>query len=317
MNLLNFVLISLFNGASIAQTALYNIGIYPEAVYTSEVDKHALLHEQSIYPENIVLGDVTEINFSALLEDIKRDFGEDVHIMLVGGSPCQNFSFVGSRKGMVTKDNIEVTTLSQYLEFKSKGFEFHGSSFLFWEFMRAKRELNPTTFLLENVRMANDSKEVITQAMGCDPVEYDSALLSAQQRKRLYWFNWENPTIEDIGVKLYDVLDHSEPFRPIGKWVLSTNWGTSQKKHSKLDKLRTVYSEKSFTLTTKKTHSSQYYLNADRTMYRNLTIKEFEELQTFPKDWTKVKGIPTGARYKLVGNAWTLDVIEELFIALI
>ena len=74
--------------------------------------------------------------------------------LLIGGSPCQNFSFAGKMNGASTKDNIEITSLEQYLDLKEKGFEFDGYSYLFWEYVRVLKESKPKYFLLENVKMS-------------------------------------------------------------------------------------------------------------------------------------------------------------------
>lgn len=90
---------------------------------------------------------------------------------------------------MSTKDNQDILTLKHYLQLKEEGFEFEGQSYLFWEYMRLLDEVKPTYFLLENVMMSQKWKEVLTGAIGIDPIMINSALLSAQNRKRLYWTN--------------------------------------------------------------------------------------------------------------------------------
>jgi len=122
----------------------------------------------------------------------------DVHTLgkidlLIGGSPCQSFSFAGKRKGMSTKDEVEILSMDQYLELKEQNFEFEGQSYLFWEYMRILtdlRKINPDVkFLLENVMMGEKWEKVLSKAIGVNPIEINSALVSAQNRKRLYWTN--------------------------------------------------------------------------------------------------------------------------------
>jgi DNA (cytosine-5)-methyltransferase 3A len=94
---------------------------------------------------------------------------------------------------MSTKDSIEILTLEHYLELKSQKFEFEGQSYLFWEYMRVLtdiRKVNPDVkFLLENVMMGEKWQRILTQAIGINPIEINSALVSAQNRRRLYWTN--------------------------------------------------------------------------------------------------------------------------------
>ena len=140
--------------------------------------------------------------------------------ILIGGSPCQSFSFAGKRKGMSTKDEQEILTLEHYLQLKSEGFEFEGQSYLFWEYMRLLNEVKPTYFLLENVMMGEKWEKVLSKAIGVKPIMINSALLSAQNRQRLYWTNIGlepqglfgdlETTIQqpkDKGILLKDILD--------------------------------------------------------------------------------------------------------------
>jgi site-specific DNA-cytosine methylase len=133
------------------------------------------------FPDTIQLGDVRNID--------ARTLG---HIdLLMGGSPCQSFSFAGKRAGMSTKQNEEIYTLERYLELKQAGFEFEGQSYLFWEYVRILQELresNPDVyFLLENVEMGKKWEKVLSEAIGLQGVHINSALVSAQIRKCIYW----------------------------------------------------------------------------------------------------------------------------------
>ena len=94
---------------------------------------------------------------------------------------------------MSTSTNEKVLTLDRYLELKRAGFEFEGQSYLFWEYVRILaevREANPDVFfLLENVEMGKRWECVINEALGVRGVHINSALVSAQTRKRIYWTN--------------------------------------------------------------------------------------------------------------------------------
>lgn len=175
--------LSLFDGMSCGQIALRELGIIPEVYYASEIDKFAIGQTQLNFPDTIQLGSVTEVDGTKLG---RID-------LLIGGSPCQSFSFAGKRVGMVTTDKEEIHTLERYLELKQEGFQFEGQSYLFWEYMRILREVqqvNPDVlFLLENVEMGKKWEEVLNKAIGLKGVHINSALVSAQTRKRIYWTN--------------------------------------------------------------------------------------------------------------------------------
>jgi len=171
--------LSLFDGMSCGQQALERAGIKVDNYYASEIDKYAIQVTMANYPKTIQLGSVVNVNAKDLP---KID-------LLIGGSPCQSFSFAGKRKGMSTKDEQEILTLEHYLQLKEEGFEFEGQSYLFWEYMRLLNEVNPTYFLLENVMMGEKWEKILSKAIGFKPIMINSALVSAQNRQRLYWTN--------------------------------------------------------------------------------------------------------------------------------
>jgi DNA (cytosine-5)-methyltransferase 3A len=129
--------LSLFDGMSCGQIALNKLGIKYENFYSSEIDKHAMKVTQHNFPNTIQIGDVTQVNANNLP---KID-------LLIGGSPCQGFSFSG--KGLNFEDP------------RSK---------LFFEFVRLVKETKPRYFLLENVKMKKEHEQVITDYLGVEPI---------------------------------------------------------------------------------------------------------------------------------------------------
>ena len=192
--------LSLFDGMSCGQIALNKAGIKYDAYFASEVDKYAIKVAQANYPNTIQIGDVTKVDHTRL------PFGGID--LLMGGSPCQGFSFAG----------------------KQLNFDDPRSK-LFFEFIRLRDELKPKYVLLENVRMKKESENVITKYMGFSPQAMNSADVSAQNRHRLYWFGYLNesleyeqipiPPIEDKGIVIKDILEDL-PFEDIPNYLNNT-----------------------------------------------------------------------------------------------
>jgi DNA (cytosine-5)-methyltransferase 3A len=202
--------LSLFDGMSCGQQALERVGIKVDNYFASEIDKYAITVTMANYPNTKQLGSVTQVDGYSLP---KID-------LLIGGSPCQSFSFAGKRKGMSTKDEQEILTLEHYLELKSQEYEFEGQSYLFWEYMRLLNEVKPKYFLLENVMMGEKWEKILSKAIGVNPIMINSSLVSAQNRQRLYWTNIGmkpsglfgdlESTIQqpkDLGILLKDILE--------------------------------------------------------------------------------------------------------------
>jgi DNA (cytosine-5)-methyltransferase 3A len=202
--------LSLFDGMSCGQQALQRAKIKVNQYFASEIDKYAIKVTMANYPNTIQLGSVLNVNACDLP---KID-------LLIGGSPCQSFSFAGKRKGMATKDEIEIHTIEHYLQLKNDGYEFEGQSYLFWEYIRILNEVKPKYFLLENVIMGEKWERILSRAIGVNPIKINSALVSAQNRRRLYWTNIGMKSAglfgdiesiiqqpKDIGILLKDILE--------------------------------------------------------------------------------------------------------------
>lgn len=269
--------LSLFDGIGCARLALERAGIKIDKYYSSEVKLSALKVLDYHYNDIEHLGDINNYN------DWKI---ENIDI-IVGGSPCQDLSIANKKR---------------------KGLNGDRSS-LFYRFVDCLKKFKPKYFLLENnSSMPIKDKQEISNVLGVEPIEINSSLVSAQTRKRLYWTNIPNITQpKDKNILLKDIIDTDR------KWFdilpcFTRKWQNTDR----IKLIGKITRDKSYTLTTKKCHTTNYYLNEDETKMTNLDIHEWEKLQTLPVGYTDC-GITYGDRFDLVGNAWTVDVIAHIF----
>ena len=311
--------LSLFDGMSCGQIALNRVGIKYDNYFASEIDKHAIKVTQTNYPNTIQLGDVTKVK-GCDLPKIE---------LLIGGSPCQGFSFAG--KGLNFEDP------------RSK---------LFFEFVRLKNETQPKYWLLENVKMKAEHQNIISEILGVKPILINSEIVSAQSRERLYWTNIpikELPT--DKGILLKDIIEIGEPIKEKSQTILATLYKENAKsmiKRNKAGLLVKMSSEnpriKELSITDRgiRPHrndkrksgiseigtihypdTKSYTITANHAPkvlteiigWRKLTPKECERLQTVPDNYTEC--VSDTQRYKMLGNGWTVDVIAHIFGSLL
>ena len=209
--------LSLFDGISCGQIALEKVGIEVENYFASEIDKYAMQITMANYPNTKQLGDVRNVT-AKNLPNID---------LLIGGSPCQGFSFAGA--GLNFEDE------------RSK---------LFFEFVRLKNELKPKYFLLENVKMKQEFQDIISEQLGVKPIMINSSLVSAQNRERLYWTNI--PVIgqpNDKGILLKDIIEDGECLKDKSQTILATLYKENAKSMIKRNKqglliLKNIYPKK-------------------------------------------------------------------------
>ena len=318
--------LSLFDGMSCGRLALDRANISVENYYASEIDKYAIKVAQANYPNTVQLGDVTkwkewDIDWSSI-------------DLLIGGSPCQGFSFAG----------------------KQLAFDDPRSAlfFMYVDILNHIKSVNPDVrFMLENVRMKKEYLDIISEQLEVEPVFINSALVSAQNRQRYYWCNWNVEPPENKGVVLADILecdfvDRDKSFCLDAKYFKGGNlksyfernrgqlifgivnfndrikvvtedargirYNKGDIKKSGISELgRILKHSAKYTDALTTSHMPKLALNDDLSnlVYRKLTPIECERLQTVPDNYTN--HVSNTQRYKMLGNGWTVDVIAHIF----
>jgi|AntRauTorckE5430_2_1112549.scaffolds.fasta_scaffold00152_15 site-specific DNA-cytosine methylase len=198
-----------FDGHGRGRIAFEVLGITPGKYYSSEVDKYAIEGSMAVFPDTIQLGDITRWR-EWTIDWCSLDW-------FIGGSPCQGFSMAGKMAGtaaILNGEKIVVDSREKYLELKLAKAEFLSQSYLFWEYILCLdfvKMCNPKIkFFLENVKMKKEFLDLISNAIGVEPVFINSALVSAQNRQRFYWCNWGVEQPKDKGIVLADILEGGE-----------------------------------------------------------------------------------------------------------
>lgn len=318
--------LSLFDGIGCCRIALERAGVIVDKYYASEIEKSAIKIATTNYPDIIELGDIRELSTNGL---------DDIDLVTFG-SPCTNFSSSGKRNGMTTKTNVVLDSLDTYLDCKSKGYAFEGQSYLFWEAIRILRDIKPKYFLMENVKMADKWLTIVTNALGIEPIEINSSLVSAQNRTRLYWTNINfDLNIEDRGILLKDILEDTSYLSPaairgrqlnkaaiVGRRINAEGHREDYNKkvpYVQCLEVRNTNRDKSNCLTTVAKDNVLTPLGIGRHIdvygkklpYRYYTRLEYERLQTLPEGYTNC--VSESAAKKAIGNGWTVDIIAHIF----
>lgn len=279
--------LSLFDGISCGMVALQRAGIPVDRYVAYEIEPNPIKISKKNYPQIEHCGDVTVADFTQY-----RGFD-----LLIGGSPCQSLSIVQSKN----RQNLD------------------GKSKLFFEFVRAKEEMNPKWFLFENVDSMNEeSEKAISECLGCEPIFIDSGDFSAQERPRLYWTNIpllpiqqkSKLVLSDIMLPAESVAEkywYTHPLANVNmdKQVCATMVHNNHEMHKR------VFNPnfKCHTLTCVSGGNQQKKVMQNGRP-RKLTPLEYERLQTLPDHYTD--GVADGARYTACGNGWTVDVIAHI-----
>ena len=309
--------LSLFDGISVARQAFHDANIPINKYYCCEIDKYAIQISKKNWKDNIHFGSVVDFSNTSLDIDL-----------LIGGSPCQDLS--------IAKKN-------------RKGLDGERSS-LFWEYIRIKDLVKPKFFILENVAsMSNVDKDIISKAIGCEPIMFNAALVSAQCRKRLFWtnINFELPVDNNILLKdiLQEDVEIDERMIVKGKaFTLTSSYlkvsaSEAQIKNSIEKKQRTMVKFRQLGHIGKSSSQGNRVYNTDgksiclsanggglgaktglynvkgiTPTIRKLTPIECERLQSLPDNYTE--GISNTQRYKCLGNAFNCKVIEHILLSI-
>tara|TARA_R100000995_G_scaffold50486_1_gene24347 strand:- start:215 stop:1207 length:993 start_codon:yes stop_codon:yes gene_type:complete len=310
--------LSPFNGCSGALLALIESNIPVKTYISLETDKYANTVSQANWGNTVwQMGDVRGFSREMYRESYldKNPFD-----LLIGGSPCQDVSFAGHQKGLIPGTR----------------------SSLFFEYVRLLKEFKPKYFLLENVRMKQSNMDIISDALGVQPIKINSSLFTAQNRVRYYWTNIPQTELpEDKGVVLQDILEPDGYFADRDKsFCIDANYfkGGNLKSYFEKHRRQLVFSPEGLAhvgdadLKGHGYNRRVYHRKGkspsvcaasggnlepkvlvetkDKPMWRKLLPLEVERLQGMPPNYTN--HVSNTQRFRMIGNGFTIPVISHL-----
>lgn len=313
--------LSLFDGMSCGQLAFNKIELNfgtrererESNYFASEIKQFAINHTQEKFPNTTQVGDVCKLHYEndSLYSNCEKIYDDEGNFLywklgnkipnskidiLIGGSPCQNFS----RANAVDSRGLE-----------------GDKSRLFYEYLRLKREINPKYFLLENVKMSKENEQKLNEFMEINGVHINSKLLTFQKRERIYWTNINNGNIPqpiDKNVLFKDYVD-SDPVRCEEARVNKTpsrlrmwNDGLGRTNQSSCENITNA--DKIGCLTRKQDRCPNSGLIAYKDFCRFLTRRELEMAQSIPTGF--LDDLSFNQVQDVTGDGWTVDVIAHI-----
>ena len=292
--------LSLFDGISCGLLALDRAGIPVTGYYASEIDKQAQAVSHRHHGSRITrIGDVSKVSYAnGVLTTENGTYDVPGGFQLViAGSPCTTVSCAGDGSG------------------------FEGESGLYWHFSRILKEVQPDAWMLENVKMKAEWRDVISADLGVEPVLINSHHFSGQHRMRYYWTNFLIDNLPERGVSLESVLLPLAEVQElahtakaiaymdrisVGKTSTRSKWSFKYHSDTANGKSQCVVSN----FTRGVPNNVLIDRRVDPPLIRKFHPVECERLQTLPDGYTE--GVGVGHRYQMIGNGWTVDVVAHI-----
>lgn len=289
--------LSLFDGISCGRVALERAGIKVDAYYASEIKKHAIKCSKENYADIIHIGDVTKISYKDGVLYTENGIYETEIDMLIGGSPCQDFSPV------------------KWMKWESEGLNGDKSK-LFYEYLRILKEIKPKYFLLENVKMRKECEDELNRFLGVKGIHINSRLVSFQNRPRIYWTNIpgvSEPVDRGISFQDYKYTDfeHCKKYKVNRTPSREKMWNDGNGRNQGGACANITNSDKVYCVTRKQDRFPNSGLIEFDGFCRYITREEIELAQTLPLGYTDC--LSYSQMQDVCGDGWTVDVIAHIF----
>jgi site-specific DNA-cytosine methylase len=292
------IVLSLFDGISCGQIALSRANIPCDRYFASEVKPHAIKLTKLHYPNTVHIGDVTKVRYeNGVLYSEMGEWETNID-MIIGGSPCQDFSAV------------------KWINHESKGLDGDKSK-LFYEYLRILTEVKPKYFLLENVRMLEASEASLNNFLGVKGIHINSSLVSFQNRPRIYWTNIPRVSIPPDREIYFHIYKSSDPdyckkYKVNRTPYREKMWNEGKGRNTlRLGCSNITHAKKVNCITRKQDRSPNSGLIEFEDFCRYLTREEIEKAQTLPSGYTLT--LSNRQMQDVCGDCWTVDVVAWIF----
>lgn len=310
------VVLSLCDGMSCGQMALDEVGIKVKKYFAAEIKEIAVNATKQNFPNTIHIGDVTKITYrGGILYTEDENYKTSIDLVIFG-SPCQSFSRAMKTEGRIGLDDMQ-------------------RSGLFLECHRILNEVKPKYFLMENVIMKNEDRDVISKMIGVEPIRINSSLVTGQLRDRYYWTNIPNITVPvDKHIEFSELLNDGytphhkakclmandshgyyngcgwTPIKRFYRWYFKSFTNMVFPSKDDFDKCLEIAKE---ILNGEKPSAKVFegYKGHDFDCARYLWKEERAKLQTVPEKY--VEFLTEKEAADLLGDGWTVEVIAHIF----
>lgn len=300
----NMDVLSLFDGISCARVALERAGIPIKQYIAVEIDEKARQITMHNFPDTLHLNDVRLVSFTApyiCYDGVPITIIDPSNTIILGGSPCQGFSLAGKQLNL---DDPR--------------------SALFFEFKRIRDEIGPKLWLLENVRMRKCVERTLSKHLCVDAMHINSKYFAPLIRPRLYWFNWH---VNDASIPR--TIQTMEGHFDTPENIARHNVILSDAAVERCKKIELRARQRNLGYRTPIVTGDTPYRCLDKNIHKGADGKrgvildgvhplrmptpvECERCQGLPDGYTQTGKMSKTARYKALGNAWTVPVVSFL-----
>jgi DNA (cytosine-5)-methyltransferase 3A len=301
----NLNVISFCDGSSTGQYVLRKLlPNTPINYHAFELDHKAMIVSHKHFPNINHHGDLRNWRSGVL------QFNSPIDLFMAGTS-CKNTSNAGDRKGFATLNGDPVNSLEQYIRNDFNQIEMNESCICFWESIWFMRTVKPKYTFFEIPPLNQKFLSIFVKETNLNCITINSKLVSAQSRNRLYFTNIPNVSQpNDLNINIDSIIPGAKAYSKHGSYNPLSQTNPLVKKYSNT---KTIIRKdgKMNTIVTNPHTTNKVILNNGT--IRKITVEESEQFMGYPIGYTQHPKLSNSDRYRILGNGWSIPVIEHIF----